>query len=359
MSTIQFTVVMPVRNGANYIESTLKGVLGQRYQHFRIIILDNASEDDTLNIIKRLNDPRITVIPSDSPLSIEDNWGRILDLDIDGYMVLLCHDDLLYDHFLDDIVSLILQFPDASLYHTHCRFADVDGKTIRMCWPVPLTETADEYLDRVHHFAEDFLGSGYVMRFSDFKAVGGYPKRYPRLNLADLVCYVSLTRLSYKACSPSVAYDFLRHAQSAGHKSNLDHFVKAAQIYIHDLGETGYLDDSENKLLVYNYLLNTIVRPHYRMALYYSVKSAHDREAHLAECHRLKDMLEAASAKDPLFNVRTGTIRFYEWINSIRPTFIRNLVYYLSKYSLKTLHSFQSLINSMSGADRKSISQLR
>ena len=79
----KFSIVLPVRNGAEYIGNTITSVISQTYTNFELIILENCSDDGTQVIINSFDDPRIRVCLSSSPLSIEVNWRRILDLDLD------------------------------------------------------------------------------------------------------------------------------------------------------------------------------------------------------------------------------------------------------------------------------------
>ena len=53
------SVNIPVYNGKEYIRETLESVLKQTYSDFEIIIIDDGSTDETSQIIKEYNDPRI------------------------------------------------------------------------------------------------------------------------------------------------------------------------------------------------------------------------------------------------------------------------------------------------------------
>lgn len=57
------SVIIPSYNAENFIEETILSVLNQTYQNFEIIIIDDASEDGTANVVERLaaKDGRITL----------------------------------------------------------------------------------------------------------------------------------------------------------------------------------------------------------------------------------------------------------------------------------------------------------
>lgn len=56
------SVVMPVFNGAAFIDDTIHSVLGQTFEDFELIVVDDASTDKTLEVVGQFGDARIRVI---------------------------------------------------------------------------------------------------------------------------------------------------------------------------------------------------------------------------------------------------------------------------------------------------------
>ena len=55
-------VVMPVYNAEKTLNDAIKSILRQRYKNFHLVIVDDASTDDSVNIAKKfLSDPRVTI----------------------------------------------------------------------------------------------------------------------------------------------------------------------------------------------------------------------------------------------------------------------------------------------------------
>ena len=47
------SVIVPVYNASKYIEETLKSILNQNFTNFEIIIINDGSTDNSLEIIKK------------------------------------------------------------------------------------------------------------------------------------------------------------------------------------------------------------------------------------------------------------------------------------------------------------------
>ncbi len=53
------SIILPVYNGEKYIGQAIRSVLNQTFKHFELIIVDDASTDNTVEMICKYKDPRI------------------------------------------------------------------------------------------------------------------------------------------------------------------------------------------------------------------------------------------------------------------------------------------------------------
>ena len=53
------TIIMPARNVAKYIRDAVQSVLDQEYSNWELLIVENASTDNTKEIINEFKDKRI------------------------------------------------------------------------------------------------------------------------------------------------------------------------------------------------------------------------------------------------------------------------------------------------------------
>ena len=74
MKTPTISVVMPVYNSGKYLREAIESILNQDFKDFEFLILNDGSTDDSLDIIKSYNDPRIRLFDS------QHNEGLVFQL---------------------------------------------------------------------------------------------------------------------------------------------------------------------------------------------------------------------------------------------------------------------------------------
>ena len=97
MTADPLSIVLPVRNGADYLAAALDSVLAQDDPEFVLHVSDNASTDATPQILADYSarDPRIRPSRSEVSLSQVENMNRAVSLAQAPWVCMLCHDDLL------------------------------------------------------------------------------------------------------------------------------------------------------------------------------------------------------------------------------------------------------------------------
>ncbi len=209
---LKYSIVLPVKNGGEYVKKCVSSVLCQTMNDFSLEVLDNCSTDGTLEWLKSLNDSRIRIYPSNKPLTIEENWARIVKIPKNEFMTFLGHDDLLDEDFLEVMDAFILKHPKASVYQAHFRFIDPNGKKLRSSKPMDEVQHANEFLA---FFLSGMLelSIGQVFRSSQFDEVGGIPD-YPNLLYADFELWMRLLEKGYKASNRKECCSYRIHSTS-------------------------------------------------------------------------------------------------------------------------------------------------
>lgn len=107
------SVCVPVYNRASELDRALRSVVEQTYQDLDIVVLDNASTDDSHAVASRYAraDPRIRVHRNDELIGKAENWRRCLEFARGEYVKLLFSDDWLAPTAIERAVAVLAAQP--------------------------------------------------------------------------------------------------------------------------------------------------------------------------------------------------------------------------------------------------------
>lgn len=104
-------------NREKYIRESIDSVLGQNYNDFELIIVDDASTDSTWDIINeyRLRDKRIMAYRNSKNLGDYPNRNRAANYATGEFIKYLDSDDVMSANCLSEMVSKMEYYPNAAL----------------------------------------------------------------------------------------------------------------------------------------------------------------------------------------------------------------------------------------------------
>jgi glycosyltransferase involved in cell wall biosynthesis len=244
---MKFSILLPVKDGGEYVKECVDSILSQTLQDFNLIVLDNCSTDGTLEWLQSQNDARIVIHPSGKQLSIEENWVRIKSIPKNEFITLIGHDDILNKNYLEVMANLIQKHPAASLYQSHYHYIDGGGKILRNCLPMDEVQQAHEFLALYMCNLIESTGTGYMMRSKDYDNFGGINPGYDNLIFADFALWIDLMGLSYKATSFDITFKYRIH-NSVSKVTNGEAYQQAFDKFLEFIIEKG--SESEKIKLV-------------------------------------------------------------------------------------------------------------
>lgn len=109
--------MIPTYNQALYIREAIDSALAQTYTNLEVIVGDDASTDDTQEIVNQLNDPRLKYVRHPSNIGRTANYRNLLYIHATGdYVVNLDGDDYYIDtDFISQAIELALDSKDIVL----------------------------------------------------------------------------------------------------------------------------------------------------------------------------------------------------------------------------------------------------
>ena len=131
------TVLIPVFNGEKYLSQAIKGVLNQTYTDFEFLIVDDASTDNSKNIIKSYDDSRIKLVENGWNLGQTATLNKGIKLAKGKYIARLDQDDLSLPKRLEKQVEFLNSNPDITAVGSYVICIDENGNYMReSIWPV-------------------------------------------------------------------------------------------------------------------------------------------------------------------------------------------------------------------------------
>lgn len=95
MSKPTISVVLPTYNRAEIISIAIKSVLNQTYKNFELIVMDNASTDNTAAVVQSFKDKRIKYVKNRVNLGYPRNLKKGFELSKGTYIFTLSDDDII------------------------------------------------------------------------------------------------------------------------------------------------------------------------------------------------------------------------------------------------------------------------
>jgi glycosyltransferase involved in cell wall biosynthesis len=136
MSAPEVTVGIPTFNRAGLLKEAIESVLAQTFSNFCLIVSDNASDDDTPDLVRSYSDRRIDYVRSERNIGAIGNINRLIALAETEFLVILTDDDVLYPGHLEATLELLNRVENLGLAHTAYERIDAQSRVITRVDPV-------------------------------------------------------------------------------------------------------------------------------------------------------------------------------------------------------------------------------
>lgn len=178
-----FTIAIPTRNRASLLRNAVASALAQTYRDTEILVSNNASTDDTSEVLKAFNDPRVRELKSDTNIGLIANWNKCIEEARGKYIVIMSDDNSLAPGFLEKCAELLERDPTLPIVvGAFDVVMQIEHRTIPACLSKRLGtgiwNGADILLE---HFRGNlsFGTLSAAIRADDFRKMGGFPADLP------------------------------------------------------------------------------------------------------------------------------------------------------------------------------------
>lgn len=181
------SVIMAVYNGADHVGQTIESILGQTWKNMEIIIVDDASTDHSLDVIRSYQDARIKVIACEKNRNVAYSGNLGFKAAQGKYVALIGHDDLWKPDKLEKQILFLEEHPS---YHVCFTRMDVVDETLTICKEsmfyrlfAETGQTAKAWIRKLLTTGNCFCAPSACIRKKALDSVGYY--RYALLQLQD------------------------------------------------------------------------------------------------------------------------------------------------------------------------------
>ncbi len=235
------SVIMSNYNHAHYLPTALDAILSQSYQPQEIIIVDDASTDNSVEILESYAAKYniIKLIRNGKNLGVVINSNRLLEYATCDYVYGAAADDKVLPAFFEKSISLLATYSEAGICTSVTRKMDRDGMELGV-YNIPWVSQAQCYLlpqqvlAIIEKWDSFFVGNTCIYKRSALINLGGFdPKLGP---FCDAFAMLAIA-LKYGACFIPEPLGYFRIMESSYSQVKLDDIEFSKHIIDH----AGYL----------------------------------------------------------------------------------------------------------------------
>lgn len=199
---IPVSVVLPVYKGQLYLKDAIQSILSQSFRDFELIIVNDASPDDSESIVKQFSDPRIVYHKNETNYGLVGALNKGIELSSGKYIARMDQDDISMPDRLEKQFSFMEAYPDVVICGTQIRIL---GKETIKNYPV-----TDEDIRVSLLFGASFAHPAVMMRRDTLQQHGlKYDEQFRHAE--DYGLWVQLSRFGKMANLPAVGLHYRLH----------------------------------------------------------------------------------------------------------------------------------------------------
>ena len=185
------SVIMPAFNAEWYLEEAIRSVMAQTYPHWELLVLDDASTDNTARIAARLarTDARIRLLQNAENVGVAATRNRGLSLCRGDYVAFLDSDDRWHPQKLERQLARLAR-TGAEIGYCSYAIVDAAGRKCRADYRVPA------WTDYDHLLRENVLGCSTVLLSAKAAADASFDAACYH---EDYVLWLRLLKAGYRA----------------------------------------------------------------------------------------------------------------------------------------------------------------
>lgn len=156
------SIVVPIYNGEKYIEDCIRSILLQTYQDWELILIDNASEDDSLGMCKEYarQDDRIEVLHQHRNVGVSAARNLGIEKARGEYITFVDVDDWIRRDYLEQLLHLLKEKKSDMVICGYTKVYDADRKLIEEKSAISSNDEIQEIVYNTKDYLENYFLNG-------------------------------------------------------------------------------------------------------------------------------------------------------------------------------------------------------
>lgn len=166
------SICIAAYNAEPYILEAVESALNQSYKNIEVIICDDASTDNTFNVLAVIDDSRLKIIRNENNLGYLKTFNRLISCANGDFISFVDADDWIDLSKVEKQVGFLLENPEIGLVGTACARTDEFGNVFDQERYPENHEVLEAYVNKESKIL--FCGSSVMLRKCVLEKVGGY-----------------------------------------------------------------------------------------------------------------------------------------------------------------------------------------
>lgn len=188
------SVIMGIYNCADTLEESLNSIIQQTYQNFEIIMCNDGSTDETINVAKKFKNmypDRIVIIENDENKGLNYTLNHCLKYAKGEYIARMDGDDLCDPTRFEKELNFLIAHPEYAIVSTPMKYFDENGVWGTSC-------AIEKPSAESFKYGTPFCHAPVMVRKEAYEAVGGYTDEKKLIRVEDYNLFMKMYMLGYK-----------------------------------------------------------------------------------------------------------------------------------------------------------------
>lgn len=169
---ILISIITPCYNHEKYIKDFINSLINQSYSNWELIIVDDCSKDNSVEIIKTIKDSRIHLFKQSFNQGPGAALNKAFSESKGDIIVDMASDDMLKNDYFDFIIKKFNENPEIGVIYSTVDAMD-DKNKVYDHWTLDIKNNRYEYLKEMFYRFNTFFSPGMAVRRDIYKKI--YP----------------------------------------------------------------------------------------------------------------------------------------------------------------------------------------